>query len=128
MYNVVIVLIVIAAILLTLIVLIQESKGGGLASGFAASNSIMGVRRTTDIIEKTTWGLAVAIVILSVASAYLVPQAPKASVIMQQETSVPSVPSMPAAQPNATQLPTGNIGAAPAATSEQPSETPAVNK
>ena len=68
MYNVLIVLIVIAAILMTLIVLIQESKGGGLASGFAASNSIMGVRRTTDLIEKTTWGLAIAIAILSVAA------------------------------------------------------------
>ena len=74
MYNILIVLIVIAAILMALIVLIQESKGGGLASGFASSNAIMGVRRTTDIIEKVTWGLAIAIVVLSVASSYCLPQ------------------------------------------------------
>ena len=68
MYNILIVLIVIAAILMALIVLIQESKGGGLASGFASSNAIMGVRRTTDIIEKVTWGLAIAIVVLALCN------------------------------------------------------------
>jgi len=51
------------------IVLIQESKGGGLASGFSSSNQIMGVRKTTDFLEKATWGLAIAMVILSVVSA-----------------------------------------------------------
>ena len=96
MYNVLIVLIVIAAILLAIIVLIQESKGGGLASGFAASNAIMGVRRTTDLIEKTTWGLAIAIVVLSVISVHLLPsQNAEASVVMKQgaTTSLPSVPT-----------------------------------
>ena len=46
MYTVLIILAVIAGILLTLVVLIQESKGGGLASGFSASNAIMGVRKS----------------------------------------------------------------------------------
>jgi len=66
------------------IVLIQNSKGGGLASGFASSNQIMGVRKTTDLLEKTTWGLAIAMVILSVATAYVLPSATEGgSVIMQ---------------------------------------------
>ena len=60
MYTVLVVLIVILAILMCLVVLIQESKGGGLASSFSASNQIMGVRKTTDVIEKVTWGLAAA--------------------------------------------------------------------
>ena len=64
MYTVLIVLIVILAILMCFIVLIQESKGGGLASSFSASNQIMGVRKTTDVIEKLTWGLAAAMVVL----------------------------------------------------------------
>ncbi|MBQ1693586.1 MAG: preprotein translocase subunit SecG, partial [Bacteroidales bacterium] len=51
-------LIVVASVLMCLIVLIQESKGGGLASGFADNNAMLGVRKTTDVIEKTTWGLA----------------------------------------------------------------------
>lgn len=101
MYNVLIVLIVIAAIFLTIIVVIQESKGGGLASGFAGSNSIMGVRRTTDLIEKTTWGLAIVIVVLSIACAYVIPsQSADIPVVMKQGTTS-TLPSVPQATNNA---------------------------
>ena len=74
MYTVLVVLIVILAILMCLVVLIQESKGGGLASSFSASNQIMGVRKTTDVIEKVTWGLAAAMVVLSVVSVFFIPK------------------------------------------------------
>ena len=70
-----IVLIVIASILMCGIVMIQNSKGGGLASSFASSNQIMGVRKTTDFVEKFTWGCAAAMVILSIAIAYALPSA-----------------------------------------------------
>lgn len=56
------------------IVLIQNSKGGGLASGFSSSNAIMGVRKTTDFLEKATWGLAIFMVVMSIATAYVVPR------------------------------------------------------
>lgn len=75
MYLLLVILMVIAAILMCFIVLIQNSKGGGLSSGFSSSNQIMGVRKTTDFLEKATWGLAAFIVILSVASAYVLPSA-----------------------------------------------------
>jgi preprotein translocase subunit SecG len=68
MYTLFIILIVIASILLTLIVLVQNSKGGGLAAGFSSSNQIMGVRKTTDFLEKATWGLVIFIVVLSVGA------------------------------------------------------------
>lgn len=58
-----------------LIVLIQESKGGGLASSFSASNQVLGVRKTTEFIEKLTWGFAIVMVVLSVACAYIAPKA-----------------------------------------------------
>ena len=74
MYTLFVILIVLAAVLMIGIVLIQESKGGGLASNFSSSNQIMGVRRTTDVIEKTTWGLAIAMVLFSVACAYVAPR------------------------------------------------------
>lgn len=74
MYSVLVILAVIAAVLLTLIVLIQESKGGGLASNFAASNQIMGVRKTTDVVEKATWTLAAALVVFSVATIFFAPR------------------------------------------------------
>ena len=63
-YTLFVVLIVLAALLMIGIVLIQESKGGGLAADFASSNAIMGVRKTTDVIEKATWTLAAAMVVL----------------------------------------------------------------
>ena len=72
MYLFITILILIASIFLILIVLVQNSKGGGLASGFSSTNQIMGVRKTTDFVEKATWTLAGTVVILSiVASAFL---------------------------------------------------------
>jgi preprotein translocase subunit SecG len=68
------ILIVIAAIALVLIVLVQNSKGGGLSSGFSSSNAIMGVRKTTDFLEKTTWGLAGFIMVMSIACVIIRPK------------------------------------------------------
>lgn len=62
------VLIIIASILLILIVLVQNSKGGGLTSSFSASNQVMGVRKTTDFLEKATWTLAIALVVLCMSA------------------------------------------------------------
>ena len=73
MYLLCIVLFVIVSVLMCGIVLIQNSKGGGLASSFASSNQIMGVRKTTDFLEKATWTLAAAIAVLCVFSAYFLP-------------------------------------------------------
>ena len=69
MYIFITILILIAAICMVLIVLVQNSKGGGLAAGFSSSNQIMGVRKTTDFLEKATWGLAIAIMVLSIMTA-----------------------------------------------------------
>lgn len=104
MYNVLIILIIIAAILMTLIVLIQESKGGGLASSFSSSNQIMGVRKTTDVVEKTTWGLAIAMVVLSVVSAYLLPHQSANTSVLLKPNAATSLPSVPAAN-NAAPMP-----------------------
>ena len=84
MYTLLVILIVVASVLMCFIVLIQESKGGGLASGFSSSNQIMGVRKTTDFIEKTTWGLAIAMVVLSVASAYVAPVASSSESVIEK--------------------------------------------
>jgi len=71
MFKVLLIIIVILAIFLCFVVTIQNSKGGGLAAGFASSNQIMGVRKTTDILEKTTWTLIAAIAVLSIITAYV---------------------------------------------------------
>lgn len=68
------------------IVLIQNSKGGGLASAFSSSNQIMGVRKTTDFLEKATWTLAAFMVVCSIVSAYTLPSSNSSSqdAIMEQ--------------------------------------------
>ena len=73
MYLFLVILMVVASLLMCFIVLIQNSKGGGLASGFSSSNQIMGVRKTTDFLEKGTWFLAGFMVVMSIATAYVVP-------------------------------------------------------
>ena len=73
MYLLCVSLIVLVSVLMCLIVLIQNSKGGGLAAGFASSNQIMGVRKTTDFLEKATWTLAGLMVVISILAAYSLP-------------------------------------------------------
>ncbi len=97
-YYLFVIFIVIAAFLMIGIVLIQESKGGGLASNFSSSNSIMGVRKTTDIVEKTTWGLAAAMVVLSVICAYVAPVAVGEQSVMEKAAT-----ESPATNPTNTQ-------------------------
>jgi len=62
--GILIFLIVLVCIFLALIVLVQNSKGGGLTSTFGGGNQIMGVKKTADVLEKTTWILAAILVAL----------------------------------------------------------------
>jgi preprotein translocase subunit SecG len=63
------VLIILVCVLLILVILVQNSKGGGIQSQFGAATQIMGVKRGTEFIEKATWVLAIALIVLSVAMA-----------------------------------------------------------
>ena len=102
MYTLIIVLILIASVLMCGIVLIQESKGGGLASSFSTSNQIMGVRKTTDFLEKATWTLACAMVVLSVVSSAFITKTTVEETPIQittpanQSTDAGNIPSFPA--------------------------------
>ena len=64
MYTFCIVLILVASVLIILAVLVQSPKSG-MAANFGASNQVIGVRQTTDFLEKFTWTMAVAILALS---------------------------------------------------------------
>ena len=90
-YFLLVILIVIASFLMVGIVLIQESKGGGLASNFASYNQIGGVRKTTDFIEKATWGLAAFMVVVSIVCAYVAPKNDNASNALDQAVEAPIV-------------------------------------
>lgn len=68
-----IILIIVAAIVLSLIVLVQNPKGGGLAGNVAGfSNQFMGVKQTTDVLEKGTWIFAGVIAILCITSTFFI--------------------------------------------------------
>ncbi|MCR4583965.1 MAG: preprotein translocase subunit SecG [Prevotella sp.] len=114
MYTVLVSLIVIAAFLMIGIVLIQESKGGGLASNFASYNQIGGVRKTTDFIEKATWGLAGFMVVVSIICTWNAPKASNSgSIIEGIEIPASTTPGFGASQTQQE---------APAATMETPAE------
>ncbi len=68
MFTILLSIIIILAVLLVLVILGQNSKGGvGAAFGGSASQ-IMGVTKTGNILEKATWVLAIAILVLSLGS------------------------------------------------------------
>ena len=118
LYVIFAVLILIASVLLVGVVLIQKSKGGGLAANVSGYNQFAGVKRTTEFVEKATWGLAIFICVLSIASAFV--QAPTFGT--QTEGTEQAAPAQqgekaaaPAAQAPAAQAPAKDAQPAPAA-------------
>jgi preprotein translocase subunit SecG len=84
LYYTISVLIFIVCVLLILIVLVQNSKGGGLTSTFSGSNQVMGVKRTTDFLEKSTWTLAIVLLVLTLSTIFVIP---RGQTYTEQETS-----------------------------------------
>ena len=128
MYTLLVILIVIAALLMIGIVLIQASKGGGLASNYSQFNQIGGVRKTTDFIEKTTWGLAAAMVVISVLCAYVAPQAGSDASVMENyevpATNPNNLPGFGASQQKAAATPDAPAAPAAADAPATPAEAP----
>ncbi|MCQ2321459.1 MAG: preprotein translocase subunit SecG [Bacteroidales bacterium] len=120
MYTLIVVLILIVSILLGLIVLVQNSKGGGLVSNFGGANQVMGVRQTTDFLEKATWTMAAILVVLCLISSVTIPKNVKSGDAFQSEIAKPmEAPMAPAAAESALPMEEAVETAEPAA------ETPA---
>ncbi len=105
MYTLLAILIAIASLLLIGAVLIQKSKGGGLAQGMSDYNRFGGVRKTTEFIEEATWGLAIFICVLSIATAFIgsgvnIDNGPQVTELNVNETTAPNyeTPTTPAAE------------------------------
>ena len=60
------IIIILASALLIFVVFVQNPKGGGLSSDFGAAQQLGGVQKTNEFIDKTTWGLAIVVAVLSV--------------------------------------------------------------
>lgn len=104
MYQLITILLIIVCVLLVLIVLVQNSKGGGLASNFQSAGQVMGVRKTADFLEKTTWSLAGALLFLAIVGTAFIPRnqgTEQSRVQKQVETAVDptQVPNFPTSAP-----------------------------
>ena len=113
MVTATIVIICIVTVLLVLIVLIQNSKGGGLTGEFGGlgSNQLMGVKKTTDLLEQITWGLGIAMMVLSMAT-YIMVDRNQVTTINSANVDRAQTQTLPgAAAPTA--VPSAANGAAP---------------
>ncbi len=107
------VLILLACVVLAFFVLIQNPKGGGLAGSFGSlGNQVMGVKQSTDVMEKGTWYTMGLIAILCVFAVSLYPKVARTT----EDAPARQRSGAPAQNPgpNAPQSPAGN-GPAPAA-------------
>lgn len=123
MYIFLIVLIVIASILLVLAVLAQNPKGG-MAANFGASNQVMGVRQTADFLERSTWTLAIAIVVLSLLASIAMSSHSRNlngsnDAIIEQITTEQEIALPNATMPTATQPAVETTEAQPAEATQQ---------
>ncbi len=127
-YIFVSVLVIIACVFQIMIVLVQNSKGGGLAANFTSAGQTMGIRKTADFLEKSTWTLAAAILILCVVATATIPRGAAASqsrISTQIDNAVdPSaIPTLPTAVPQTsptTTTPSPNTTTPPSTTGNQP--------
>ena len=128
MFTFIIILITLIAILISLVVLVQSGKGGGLAGIAAggATQQVLGARQAPDVLEKATWILATAFIVLCILSNFIIDRESGAatdSVIQQraaqEDTTLPpaEIPSLPPAE-----LPTEtpSTGEAPATSGDTP--------
>jgi preprotein translocase subunit SecG len=120
------VFIVIASVLLVIVVLLQNGKDGGFVSNFVAGNQTFGVRQTTDMLEKVTWGLVTFILVVSIVTAFTVGS--KGSQIdvtdqVEQSAQQPEFPSAaPVQEAPSTEAPATEAPSTEAPASEAPAE------
>ncbi|MFZ0473063.1 MAG: preprotein translocase subunit SecG [Bacteroidales bacterium] len=100
MYIFATILVLIACVLVIMVVLVQNSKGGGLAANFTSAGQSMGVRKTADFLEKSTWTLAAAIVLLSIVATASIPRGQSQESVIkssiekaQDPTAIPTLPT-----------------------------------
>ncbi len=99
MFTLTTVLIIAASIILILIVLVQNPKGGGLSSSFGGGgNQFGGVVQTNKFLDKSTWSLAIALLVLSITASLTLPRSAdereSATKKYQNELNTTSIPDI----------------------------------
>jgi preprotein translocase subunit SecG len=98
------ILVIIASIVLGLIVLVQNPKGGGLSGSFGGvGNQLMGVKQTTDVLEKGTWIFAAIVGVLCILSPKFIPK--NASAASKNDELIKNAPASSGKPQNAAPLP-----------------------
>ncbi len=103
-----VILIVLACVILGFIVLVQNPKGGGLSGSIAGfSNQFMGVKQTTDVLEKGTWIFAIIVALLCLFSAAFIPKsgAGGSNLVNELDTKPKTTQSAPVQQKPASPQP-----------------------
>ena len=88
----------------------------------------MGVRKTTDFVEKATWGLAAAMVVLSIICAYVAPVSTAENSVMEKaatETQTTNPNTTPGFGTSQQQAPAQGAQQAPAQGAQQAPAQPA---
>jgi len=102
MFTIFLALITLVCFLLIIAVMVQNPKGGGLSSSLGGSQMLGGVQKTTDFLDKSTWFLATALIVLILLSSISFPSMVGQSdskVIDQTEIAPKSATETPAATP-----------------------------
>jgi len=86
MYILLISLAIFSSVLLVLVVLAQNSKGGGLSNQFGGSgaSNLIGVKKTGDLLERLTWGFAIAIMVFALATNFTTPNTGATDAILEK--------------------------------------------
>lgn len=87
MFTFIIIVIAIIAVLMTIVILLQSGKGGGLAgiASGGATTQILGSRQAPDFLERATWTLATAFIVLSILSNFVIGNEEAQTPVIQQQ-------------------------------------------
>jgi len=97
-FSVFLVLITIVCFLLVVVIMVQNPKGGGLSSSFGGGGATIGggVKKTTDFLDKSTWILGIALIVLILLSSLaFTGRSTDSKIYQQEETSEPTQSDIP---------------------------------
>ncbi len=128
MFTFLMLLILIISVVMTMAILMQNPKGGGLSSAFGGAGggfgSMLGVRHASDILAKTTWGLAIGMtVLIFMVNMFFLPSGATEQSIIQR--SAAEQPISPVQKQQQMQAPAQQAPAQQAPAQQQPATPPA---
>lgn len=118
-------IIILVSLVLWAVVLIQNPKGGGLSSSFGGGSvtNLIGAKKSVDFVERATWYLGIAVVVLVLLSTSMLPRSGSSGFEPQTKDEIEGI-NAPAPDQGA---PVGGDNAGDASFNEDASETSSGN-